>query len=224
MPKLRPSVSFPAITSMSPAIDTAAVARSGTIGTTCAGRSSGGPASDIIVVTPASVDRSTSAAGRRAIVRTMTSASLTSRSRPVIRPVLRKSPSRYADISENRAPTATRAAKSRTPSRSIGLDLLFVNEIRRARAIEQFARNHRRRAPVAAERGHLIEQIAGMARAERPLRRLVVPALEIGHHHRMERHLPAVAIELEDLRELVDGRVDDRDLVGNTAEKRFVGQ
>ena len=62
-----------------------------------------------------------------------------------------------------------------------------------------------------------------MAGAQRPARRLVVPALQVRHHHLMEAHVAALAVQLEDLREVVEGRILDRDLVGNTTEERFVG-
>ena len=63
-----------------------------------------------------------------------------------------------------------------------------------------------------------------MAGAKRPPVRVVMPALEIRHHHLVEAKPSKPAVELEDPRELIDRRVDDGNLVGNTPEERFIGQ
>ena len=44
---------------------------------------------------------------------------------------------------------------------------------------------------IAAERGDLIDQIAGMTRAQRPLDRVVVPALQVRDHHLVELQIAA---------------------------------
>src|SRR5262245_43570136 len=90
---------------------------------------------------------------------------------------------------------------------------VLVDEIRLARAIEQFARNRGRNTAVMAQRGHLIEQIARMAGAQRPVHRRVMPPLEILDDYRMETEMTTPAVQLEDAREFVDGRIVDRNLV-----------
>ena len=52
--------------------------------------------------------------------------------------------------------------------------------------------------------------------------RTIMPPVEIRHHHRMEGQPTLLAVELEDARELLDRRIGDGDLVGNTAKERFV--
>ena len=90
-PKLRPSVSLPSTTNASPSAEAAAVTTSGTSPPASEGRRSGGPTTEMAVTIAARTDRSTMCAGRLMTVSTITSASLTSSSRPVIRPVRRKS-------------------------------------------------------------------------------------------------------------------------------------
>src|SRR5262245_23006623 len=260
MPKLRPNVTFPDTTSNRPATEMSAVTTSGANAGTLAGRTSGGPPNDRTVATVTAIDRSVTRAGRRTIVKTTTSASLTRSSSPVMCPVRVKSPRTLIDRSVNKAPTNARAARSRAasiawagqmPSRSRGgasatlgstvhlgitVELRInvhigitdhcgiIDKIGRARAIEQLARNHRLDAAVAAERRHLIQQVARMTRADCAAGREVMAPMQVRHHHRMERQLPANAVQLEYLRELLDGRINDRNLVGDAPQKRLVGQ
>src|SRR2546425_185031 len=223
MPKLRPSVSLPTMTSETPSADTTAVTMSGITGATSVARSRGGPASDSVVMMAAVTDRWVSRAGRRMTVSTTTSDSLTRRSRPVRWPVRWNSASRLIDISANSAPTITRAAMSRAFSCDT-VCLALVYEVRLARPIEQLARDLRRGAAIAAKRRHLIEQVARMACAQPAVIRSIVAAQQVGDHHFMEPELPALAVQLENPREAFDARILDRDLVGNPAQERLVGQ
>src|SRR6266853_5698803 len=100
---------------------------------------------------------------------------------------------------------------------------VLADEIRRAGGVQQFARNRRLDAAVAAQRHHLIEKVAWMARAERTPERRVVPALEIRDHHLMEPQVAPLAVQLEDPHELLERRIADGDLVRDAAEKSFVG-
>src|SRR5262249_4736503 len=70
----------------------------------------------------------------------------------------------------------------------------------------------------------LIEEVAWMARTERTVAGDVVSAMQIRRHHRMELDVATTAVQLEDLGELLDRRVADRDLVRNTAKERFIGE
>ena len=48
--------------------------------------------------------------------------------------------------------------------------------------------------------------------------------MQVGHHDLVKLQSPLAAVQLEDARELLNRRVVDGDLVGNTAQERFVGQ
>src|SRR5947207_11073106 len=116
-----------------------------------------------------------------------------------------KSPSRLIDSIAKRNATKNRAARSRTtsvagaaatPSNGRGCawatlgntrDLRIVDEVGGARAIEQLLGDRRLHPTVAAERRHLVEDVARMARAHRAAGRAVVPPLQVRHHHRVER-------------------------------------
>ena len=63
-----------------------------------------------------------------------------------------------------------------------------------------------------------------MARTQRPVRRLVVPAMQVFRHHRMERHVSATAVHLENGGELLNRRIPDVNLVWDPAQEGFVGQ
>ena len=53
-------------------------------------------------------------------------------------------------------------------------------------------------AAIPAQRRDLIEQVARVARAQRPAERRVVPPLQIRDHHLMEPQIAAAAVQLED--------------------------
>src|SRR5262245_47205813 len=233
MPKLRPRVILPPMTRSRPSAEALAVTMSGSSPGASPARSSGGPMIDTAVVIAAAVERSMMLARRRITVNTTINASLTSSSRPVIWPVRTKSASRFIHRSANNPPTSARAARSRQASRNMTAVLplalnrvgrVAVDEVRRTGAIHQLARDRRLDATVAAERDDLIEQIARMARPERASRRLVMPALQIGNHDLVEGQMVPPAVQLEDPRELLDARIDDRDLVGDAAQECLVGQ
>src|SRR5205809_7994830 len=116
-----------------------------------------------------------------------------------------KSPSRLTDIIAKSAATKNRAPSSRATSANGGSvsssksrgrawatlgntrHLRIVDEVRRARPIEQLLGDGRLHPAVAAERRHLIQDVAGMARAHRPSRGPIVATLQVRHHHGMER-------------------------------------
>src|SRR6266508_1274879 len=241
IPKLRPKATLPAITTSRPTAEISAVYASGTSAVTFPDRTNGGPASDSVVITAAATERSTMFVRRRTIVSTTTSDSLARSSRPVTWPVRRKSPSTFTENSANSAPTNVRAARSRTTSEANHLSrveaalnaaskpldgscatlgnmvhLGLVDEVRRARPVEQLARNRRLNAAIPAERRHLIEEVARMTRPERAVRRPVMAPVEVRHHHLVELELPAEAVQLEDPGKLVERRIPDGNLVRNS--------
>src|SRR5262245_50673660 len=188
MPKLRPSVILPPMTMSSPIADMTAVIVSGISPGAWPARSSGGPTIDTVVAIAAALERSTIWARRRMTVSTTISDSLTSSSRPVMWPVRTKSARRLIDNMTNSPPTRARAARSRVASRDMtalsslvqaGLRRVAVDEVRRAGAVDQLARDLRRDAAVAAERDHLIEQVARVAGAQRTAVGRVVAPLQI---------------------------------------------
>ena len=83
MPKLRPSVSLPAMMRQRPTTEIVAVYESGSSPAVSPTRNSGGPIIDTTAVIRAIAERSTRSVGRRTIVSTTTSASLASSSNPV---------------------------------------------------------------------------------------------------------------------------------------------
>src|SRR5919198_128998 len=240
MPKLRPSVSLATMTTMRPAAEITAVTGSPASGAAADARSSGGPATDSVVVAAATKDRSTIRARRRAIVSTTISDSLVSRSNPVMWPVRRNSPSRLNDNSVNSAAQTARAVRSRVCSDNIAVGAarmprcrglcdrmrrrIVVDEVRLACPVEQLARDFRLDSPVAAERDHLIEQVSRVAGAKRPPERLVIAAQQVRHHDLVIPQVTAAAVQLEDFGELLDRRIDDGHLVRDAAKERFVRQ
>ena len=110
------------------------------------------------------------------------------------------------------------------PPRPRRVLLVGIDEVRAARRVEQLARDHRILTAIPAESGHLIEDIARMARAQRPLVRHVVPALQVRHHHAVEPEPSSAAVQFEDAHELVEARVLHGNLVGNPAQKGLVGE
>src|SRR5437762_315061 len=85
--------------------------------------------------------------------------------------------------------------------RSMRRARFLVDKIGRAGGIEQFPRDRRLDPAIAAQRGHLIQQIARVAGAERPARGAVVPPLQVGDHHLVEPQVTAAAVHLEDAAE-----------------------
>ena len=77
------------------------------------------------------------------------------------------------------------------------LRLVVVQEVGGARRVEILAVERRLLSAVAAQRRDLIEQVTRMAGAQRAVRRLIVPAMQICRHHRMEHHVSAAAVHLE---------------------------
>ena len=76
-----------------------------------------------------------------------------------------------------------------------------VDEVRRARLIEQRVADRRRDCAVPAERRYLIQEVARMAGTQRPARRQIVPAMQRGDQLLMKRETPPPALE-SDLRSL----------------------
>ena len=69
----------------------------------------------------------------------------------------------------------------------VPLGLRFLEEVAGARRVEQLARDDRLAIRVAADVDDLRDQVARMARAHLELARLVVLALQVLDHHRVER-------------------------------------
>src|SRR5438034_8279378 len=97
--------------------------------------------------------------------------------------------------------TLARAASRRRRGRG---RLGSIDEIGLTRSVQELARNHRLDAAVPTQGRDVVQQIARMARAERPARRTVMPPLKIRDHHLMEAEAAFVAVQLEDASELVD--------------------
>ena len=79
-----------------------------------------------------------------------------------------------------------------------------MDEIRRARRVEELPIDCRLDAPIATERHHLVQKVTGMTGPEWPSQRLVVPALEIRNHHLVEPEAAVPAVELEDADEILE--------------------
>src|SRR5262245_25563485 len=101
---------------------------------------------------------------------------------------------------------------------------VLADEVRRARGVEQLSSNRGFDAPVSAQRDDLVQQVARVARAQRTVQRRVMAPLQVSNHDLMETKVSALAVELEDLHELLERRVVHGDLVGNSAEERLICQ
>ncbi len=65
---------------------------------------------------------------------------------------------------------------------------------------------------------------ARVARTERAPRRPVVTPLQVSHHYLVKAQIPTSAVQLENLAELIDRRIVDGDLVGNTPQECLVSE
>src|SRR5262245_65455879 len=72
--------------------------------------------------------------------------------------------------------------------------LVLVEEVRLTRRVEILAVERRLLAAISAQRGHVIEQVARMARAQRSVRRLVVAAMQGFRNWRVARSVSATAV------------------------------
>src|SRR4051812_4727929 len=187
------------------------------------GRSSGGPNTDTNVTRLAIRERSTVRARRRTSVRITTSDSLRSSISPVRCRVRANSTSRLADNSTNSSATIARAVMSVSVSRltcmlvgllhpvgrstagGFGLRRV-VDEVGLAGGVEQLLGDRRLLAAVAAQRDHLVDQVARLAGAQRPADRRVVLPDQVFDHHLVEAELPAGAGSLQEMPEEDEGR------------------
>src|SRR5262249_6474033 len=153
---------------------------------------------------------------------------------PVRCQVRANSTSRLADNRMNSSATIARAVMSCSVSRftCMSVSLLhpvgttagglglrrIVDEVGGAGGVEQLLRDRRLQATVAAQRNHLLDEVARLAGAQRPVDRGVVLPDQVFDHHLVEAELPPSAVHVEDPYELIDGRILDRDLVRDAAE------
>ena len=114
--------------------------------------------------------------------------------------------------------------RRRPTSRQRSRRQLVVDEVRRARRVEELSSDCRLDPSIPTECDHLLEEIPGMAGTKGPPLWVVVTTLQVRHHHLVIAEASAPAIQLEDAVEVLERRVLDRNLVGNAAQERLVGE